>query len=152
MGKALESFGLQLGQSAAGGLLGIALGGIQNNQQYNLQERLQGLQIKGQKQMADYNLQKQLELWNATNYSAQVEQLKKAGLNPGMIYGMGGGGGSTTAAQPGNVSGGNASKADIQGIMMSAAQMGLMKAQKENIEADTNLNIVTGKQIGRAHV
>lgn len=137
MGKALESFGLQMGQAAGGGILGLMLGGLANKQQFNQAERLQGLQIKGQQQMADYNLQKQLELWNATNYKAQMEQLEKAGLNPGLIYGMSGGGGTTAAASPGQVTGQAAHKSDVMGIAMSAAQMGLLKAQKKNIEADT---------------
>lgn len=91
MGKILESFGMQVGQQATGGALGLLLGGLQNKQQYNQAERLQNLNIRGQQQMTDYNLKKQLELWEATGYGAQMRQLKEAGLNPGLLYGMGGG-------------------------------------------------------------
>ena len=34
-------------------------------------------------------------MWKDTNYSAQMEELKKAGLNPGLLYGMSGGGATT---------------------------------------------------------
>ena len=34
-----------------------------------------------------------------TNYPAQVEQMKLAGLNPALAYGMGGGGGVTNTSK-----------------------------------------------------
>ena len=39
----------------------------------------------------------QMQMWEDTNYAAQVEQLKKAGLSIGLMYGKGGAGGATTA-------------------------------------------------------
>ena len=35
--------------------------------------KLQNLEIKGSKELTDYNAAKQLEMWKATNYPAQVE-------------------------------------------------------------------------------
>lgn len=72
----------------------------------------------------------QMDMWNKTNYPAQVEQMKKAGLNPGLMYGMGGGGGATTGAGAANSGSVNVAPIDV-------ATFALMKAQKENIEADT---------------
>ena len=114
------------------------------------------------------------EMWEKTNYSAQKEQMKKAGLNPALMYGMSGGGGVTTG--PSNATAeGQAGNTNIGMGIQAVAQLELLKAQKENIEADTeakkvgaqktateipgvltenenNYIIVTGKQIGRAHV
>lgn len=135
----LANFGMQAAQQAAGGIMGIAFGAINDRRQLRQQEKLQALEISGQKAMTDYNMAKQLQMWKDTNYGAQMEQLQKAGLNPGLIYGMGGGGGQTTNIQPGRVTGGQAPTGGGEAIAMAntAAQLGLMRAQKENIEADT---------------
>jgi len=138
MGDRLKDFGYQ----AAGGILGAGLGLItgQYNREKQLeqQQKLQDMQIKGSKEMADYNMMKQLEMWKATNYSAQVEELKKAGLNPGMLYGMSGSGGTTTGSTGTGVSGGQATQEQglTQNISMGL-QLGLMKAQMENMNANT---------------
>lgn len=139
MGKALIDFGLQLGQQAAGGLMGMAFGGMNDRRQRRQQRKLMEMEIQGQKHMTDYNYGKQMQMWKDTNYSAQIEQLKLAGLNPALIYGMSGGGGATTNVETGRITGGQAAPGggEIVGMANSAAQLGLMRAQKENIEADT---------------
>lgn len=135
-----------LGMQAAGAALnagmGLALGAIQDQRQVHLQGRLQQMQIAGQKEMADYMGQKQLELWDKTNYSAQKEHMKKAGLNPALMYGMGGGGGATAAAASGNVSGGNASghSGEVAAMMGMGLQRELLEAQKKVLESQANLN------------
>lgn len=132
-----------LGQQAATGLLGAGMGLMlqrsNDRRQYNQQERLQGLQIRGNQQMMDYAYQKQMDMWNATNYAAQVAHMKAAGLSPGLIYGMKGGGGITTGSPAGNVQGANApvGGGEIPSMMGMGLQLQLLKAQKENIEADT---------------
>lgn len=151
MGNTLETFGLQLGQGAIGSILGLAMADENDRRQIRQQEKLQKLQIAGNKQMGDYNYKKQLEMWNATNYGPQMKQLEAAGLNPGLIYGMGGGGGQTTGGgYSGSVSGANAPSGggEAMGIGMAAAQMGLLQAQKKNIEADTQNKLaeIPGKE------
>lgn len=140
----------QLGQNAAGQAVsgGIALGlsrlgsRYDRKQQLRAQTQMMGLQMQGEKEMMEYQQQKQLEMWEKTGYSAQVEQMKKAGLNPALMYGMGGGGGQTIGGGVPQVSGGNAPYVDTttpaigMGLQMNA-QLQLMNAQKENIEADT---------------
>lgn len=153
----IAQLGQQMAQGAAGGILGMAFGGYNDARQLRQQEKLQRLQIEGQKQLTDYSYGKQLEMWKNTSYPAQVEMLKKAGLNPGLLYGMGGGGGTTTGAGGTTaVSGGNAPTGggELTGGMAMMLQARMMQAQIDNINADTankqaeNPNIPkTGKEI-----
>lgn len=135
-----QQLGLQMAQQATGGIIGLALGDINDKRQLRQQEKLQALQIAGQKDVTNYNYAKQLQMWKDTNYKAQVEQLKMAGLNPGLLYGMSGGGGQTTGSgSGGNVTGGNAPAGgrEVQDIMGLGIQYRLLEAQRKNIEADT---------------
>ena len=90
------------------------------------------------------NTQAQLDLWQKTNYPAQVEQLNKAGLNPALLYGKGGGGGGTTASA--NTVNNPAPTAqrpmEIQQLIGLVLQNELQQAQIKNINADTK-----GKEI-----
>lgn len=132
--------GMQMASQAASGIFGIALGDINDKRQLRQQKKLQALQIRGQQEMTNYNYAKQLEMWKATSYQAQIEQLRKAGLNPGLLYGMSGGGGQVTGSgSGGNVTGSNAPTGgrEVQDIMGMGIQYRLLEAQKANIEADT---------------
>lgn len=148
-----QKFGAQLiqnvGAQAAGGvvgqILGLATAGINDRRQIRQQQKLQDMQIRGQQQMLDYSKAKDLEMWRETSYPAQVEMLKKAGLNPGLMYGMGGGGGTTTGGSGPGVSGAQAPSGggEIMGMMsagmqaqMMAAQTDLMKANADKARAD----------------
>lgn len=124
-----------------GTIFGIAMGGYNDQRQYDQQARLQELQIKGQKEMQDYSMAKQYQMWLDTNYDAQVRELNKAGLNPGLLYGMKGGGGVTTGSPHGNVTGGQAPAGgrEIQDAIGMGIQMRLLQAQEQNIRADTEL-------------
>lgn len=132
----------QLGMQAAGqGLsagLGLLLQGQQDRRQLRQQEKLQNLQIKGDKQLTDYNFMKQMEMWRNTNYPAQMAMLKQAGLNPALMY-KGGGDGGTTAISQGSVTGANAPTGggEIQAMMAMGLTRQLQQAQIENIKAST---------------
>ena len=52
-------------------------------------------ELRGQKKALEQQNAAAMDIWEKTNYKAQMGQLEKAGLNPGLIYGMGGGGGGT---------------------------------------------------------
>lgn len=124
---------------AVGGILGMAFQGANDRRQIRQQQKLQDMQIAGSKALTDYNYAKQLQMWKDTNYSAQMDELKKAGLNPALLYGMSGGGGVTSGSGGGSVSGANAPVGGGEigmGIQM-AMQSKLMKAQIDNINADT---------------
>lgn len=123
----------------AGTIFGLALQDYNDQRQLSQQQKLQQLQIRGQKEMTDYNMSKQLQMWKDTNYPAQIEQLKEAGLNPALIYGTSGGGATTTGNANGNVSGAEAPRGgqEIIAEQGMAMQLALQKAQIANINADT---------------
>lgn len=119
--------------------MGLLLNGYENRNQLDQQGKLQQQQMEGQKEMTKYNEGVQMDLWNKTNYPAQVEQMNKAGLNPGLLYHGTGGGGATTNIAAGNVATTqpHAASASIGMGMQMASQMALINAQTENVKADT---------------
>lgn len=115
----------------------LLTGDINQRRQLEQQEEFMRMQRQNDMQMSEYNFQKQLELWEKTGYGPQMEQMKKAGLNPALMYKGAGPGGSTAAATVA----GSAPKADGNYVQAPNLAMGmelaLLKAQKDNIEADT---------------
>lgn len=140
MGNRLEEFGMQQAQNAAGGVMGMIMGGWNDSRQRDQQQKLQDMQIAGQKEMAEFNRKQQMKMWEDTNYFAQIQQLNKAGLNPGLIYGMSGGGGATTGGAGGAGPTGAQAPAgggEMQAMMGMGIQSALLDAQRRNIEANT---------------
>jgi hypothetical protein len=152
-------FGLELAKASAGqaasGIIGEGLGLItqpfKNRQQLKQAGKLQELQIKGSKEMTDYNMSKQLQMWKDTSYGAQVEQMNKAGINPALMYGMGGGGGQTAGSGGSSVSGQTAGTAQKssggEGMGLMLGQMGLMEADRKVKEADARLKNVEADKL-----
>jgi len=144
--------------------LGDVLGGVsgvvqslsnnyQAKKQFENQKKLMDLQQQNQMELnknqeeAQMRLNEQgqglqLDTWNKTNAGAQRKHLEDAGLSVGLMYGKGGAGGATTGSQGGgSAQGGSAASGSAAlgksmdiGSMMQAA---MMKAQIENINADT---------------
>jgi len=153
-------------QGLPGAIFGLAMGGINDRRQVSQQHRLTDIQIEAEKNLTDYNMQKQLQMWKDTSYGAQMEQLQKAGLNPGLIYGMGGGGGQTTGNTSANATAATAQQnpGEVQQMMGMGLQAGMMQAQidlmkaearKANTEADYTAGAKTGEttaQIGNINV
>jgi hypothetical protein len=147
------SAGMGLAGQAIGAGAGYALGkktGKDNDKrQLAMEGKLQNMQAQKNKEMALYNQQMGMKTWDETNYSAQRKQLEKAGLNAGLLYGMGGGSGGTYAQ--GNASGVGASSAPsgggelMSGVgmgmgvsnMTTPAQLQLMQAQSTNTDVDS---------------
>lgn len=129
----------QAGKAIGGGILGMATGAWQDQRQLKQQERLQRLQIEGQKELGEFNKGLALEMWNDTNYEAQRKHMQNAGLNVGLMYGGSGAGGTTANVAAGNTSGGNAAggSGEVGMGMQIALQNALQKAQIENIKANT---------------
>ena len=112
--------------------------------QYFQQLKLNNMSQIFNKDMYNYQMNKQFEMWENTNYSAQVEQLKKAGLNPALLYGKGGGMGATTgSATAGNFQSHAGTDTDRMGITLQRVSQGmnmaLLASQKANMDADTRL-------------
>lgn len=110
------------------------------------------------RELAEYAYSKDLEMWNKTNEynlpSSQMARLKEAGLNPNLIYGSGGA--TTQAAQMPKY---NAPTMNynykpavdplqalgaFQNIALQNAQLDNMKAQRDNVEADTAIKLSEG--------
>lgn len=107
------------------------------------QQELTNQQIAGSKEMLKAQEEKEMRMWQNTNASAQVGELKKAGLSTGLMYGGGGGGGGTVGGGGGAISGGMAANDAQTGAlnldrMMGLANIELMQAQakKTNVEAE----------------
>lgn len=151
----VNQFGVGMGQGASGGIMGMALGGVNGlmqgvndemamNAQYFQQARLNQLSEKYNLRMLDAQSKKNYEMWLKTNYPAQVEQMRLAGLNPALMYGKGGGMG----ANVGNATGGHydaKAGSDVERMQLGlqrqsqAMNMSLLNSQKANIDADTKL-------------
>lgn len=161
MSTFIEGLGQAAATQASNGIVGTALGlitgGMNDSRQIRQQKKLNELQLDANKNMAMFNYDQQMKMWEATNYSAQREQLEKAGLNPGLLYGMGGGGGATTNAAQGQGTGGSQAPAgggEQIAMMQQGMQMQLMQAQKANIEADTQNKLadIPNKQLTGANI
>lgn len=119
--------------------LGMALKNTQRKQNVSDQKELMKTQQENQMALNRQGQEIAQENWDYTNAENQVKHYEKAGLNVGLMYGGGGQGGTLGSASGGSASGGQAQRSDIDtsAMGMQIQQMALLKAQKENIEADT---------------
>lgn len=160
-----------MGQSAAGQLamaaapgvigqitgtaIGMATAGWNDRRQLRQQGKLNEQELQMQNRMAELNYARQLRMWEETGYGAQMEQMKKAGLNPALMYGMGGGGAQTVGASGPSASAPDAPKGggEIQGMATLGMQLGLesrrQQAEIELLRAETNkTNVEAEKTAG----
>lgn len=87
---------------------------------------------------ADNALKRQYQLYNdLQSPQAMVQQLKKAGLNPALMYSMGGAGGHVSSAPQGGASSGSGAGNQL-GLQNLFSVDPLTMAQIENINADTD--------------
>lgn len=133
----MSQFTDNIGMQAAGGILGMITGGQQDKRNYDMANRVGRLNNILGMEMGNYNFQKQLEMWERTGPVGQMEQLKKAGLNPALMYGKSGPGGMLAA--PGTAGHASANTGDYTREMGMGMQLatGLQQAQIENLKADT---------------
>lgn len=134
--------GMMIAQAGTNAVLGIANNAMQMGQQ----KKLMALQDQYNSAATARNYDWQMKMWRDTNYSAQMEEIKKAGLNPALLYKNGGQGGSTNVATVSNNAPQADSKAfapmDLAGIM----QLKLLEAQEENIKADTKNKLANAQK------
>lgn len=111
----------------------------------------QKLANKSAKELAEYQFDKNLEMWNMTNdynspYS-QMERLRYAGLNPNLVYGSGNVGGNAASTppsyeRPNVIPEDGMSQYIFQGIQASMDnQMRMMDLDSRirNVDADTDI-------------
>ena len=121
----------------------MATGGIQARNNRKAQIEAMNHQAELNRSQAMFNKELQMQLWEETNYKAQVEQARKAGLNPAMLYSNGGSGGTTASAEAGAVGLPNMQEKNygIEGVMaglqlqQAKYQTELMKAQSRDLNA-----------------
>ena len=94
------------GINQAGQMIGNAVG---NKMQRSQNKKLLQQQYEYNKKWGKFQNQMALDMWHATNYSAQVKELDKAGLNRGLMYEGSGPGGALAQQPSGGASGASAS-------------------------------------------
>jgi len=125
-----------------GAVLGMMGGMYGATNQHRRQKALMGTQYQHQRMLNQQGHELQHEMWKKTNYPAQVRMMKEAGLNPALMYGSAGQGGSTGSQGGGSASGGQASPfnpMDVSNMMKLKAETELLNAQKDNVDKDTEL-------------
>ena len=133
------TLGMQAGSSAINAGMGLLLEGHNDRRQLRQQQKLNEQQLQFDKQKIDYQQEAAYKMWERTNYGEQVEQLKKANLSPGMMYGHSGAGGAITGSPSGSTNAPNAPAGarEIMDLQLLQTQKELMEAQARNLDADT---------------
>lgn len=152
MSGAAGSFGGAVGGTVMNWLDEALFGKKRRRQQIEQQQKLTNIQIAANKELADYGMGISKEMFEHTGYAAQRRQMEEAGLNPALMYGQAGAGGSTMAIGAGNASGSQASDemaqkqaaTQMQGMAlqgaMIASQIEVNKAQANKLNADAALS------------
>lgn len=134
----------------SGGIVGTIFGKANDRRQLRQQQKLNDMQMQGNMQMMKFGKDLDYEMWKKTGFTGQMEQIKEAGLSPGLIYGMGGASGTTTGGNAPGVSGGNAPSGGGENVAMAGQmqQLALLDAQRRNLDANTNLTNKTADNKG----
>lgn len=132
-------------EAAAGAAQGVATGAvgalIGNSMQKNAEKR----QVKYSKDMAKFMHDLEMKKWRDTNYSAQMNEMRKAGLSAGMMYGgVGGASMVSSTSSPGNSintgTGGEAANSIVNAMslakLQSEIELNKSQANKNNADAD----------------
>lgn len=134
-----------------GDLFTFGVGQIMNqvtqDKQFANENYMMDKQAEHNKNLAKYSQELQKEMWNYTNYENQRKHMETAGLNPALMYGMSGGGGSTTgSASAGGVSnpGSQAVGMGLQAAMIaSQIRLNESEASKNDAEAKKTSGVDT---------
>lgn len=136
--------------SAGAGLAGNALGMFDiggnrmRRKQIKQQQKLTDIQVAANKELADYGMGISKEMFEYTGYGAQRRQMEEAGLNPALMYGRAGAGGTTASAGAGSASGGLASdEASLKQAQMAQQGMALQLAK---LGSEIAVNKATAKE------
>lgn len=127
--------------SAANYYIGKATGANQGmaNDQIEQQKKLTSIQEGANARAARNSLELQKEMIDYTNPSMTMKRLEDAGLNPALMYGQGGAGGTTTgSAGQSGVAGGTAS--DEASRKMTSIQQQGMALQMAKLQSEIDVN------------
>ena len=151
--------GANLAEITAKGLAGTVFNGIFGNKnRLEDQEELMrkaweyekagmGLQYNYGQQAADAEYKRNLQMWKDTNFGAQRNEMEKAGLSVGLMYGNGGGQAASTAG--GTATQPSAPKTNPIEVGLQQQALGL---QLKQIEAQNKLaNAETAKTLAEAN-
>lgn len=140
------------GLGLLGGLFKRNNNGLKNQQKlmqqaWEYEKEGMGLQYNYGQQSADAEYKRNLQMWKDTNFRAQRDEMEKAGLSVGLMYGNGGGTAASTsggtATQP------SAPKTNPVEVALQQESMGL---QLKQIEAQNRLaNAEATKTIAEAN-
>jgi hypothetical protein len=106
-----------------GALMGALNANSASSQSWQRTHQLMDIQAELNRKNAKFNTAQAKEMWNYTNFENQMEHIKDAGLSPGLIYGMGGQGGSTQGA--GTASGVGLPQDQSVGMGLRAQEIGV---------------------------
>lgn len=121
--------------SVFGAGLNAAMSAGAANEQWGNQLKLMEIQNRYNEQMAKNNQQRNKDLWDYTNYENQKKHMKAAGLNPALIYGIGGGGGVSASGAQGQ----GVTQPTDRSVEMGLKQQGL-GLQLASIASQVELN------------
>lgn len=149
----MKELGMAIG-TAAGSIFGSLMGNKMQQEQFGNQLTLMKKQHEYNEASANTAQARAYEMWEKTNYAAQIEQMKKAGLSPGLMYGQGGAGGGTVSgaqgqgtSQPTDRSIEMKLKGQEMGLQLAnlASQIKLNESQanKNNVEANKTEGVDT---------
>ena len=140
------------GLGLLGGLFKKNNNGLKNQQKlmqqaWEYEKEGMGLQYNYGQQAADAEYKRNLQMWKDTNFGAQRNEMEKAGLSVGLMYGNGGGSAASTAG--GTATQPNAPKTNPVEVALQQESMGL---QLKQIEAQNRLaNAQATKAIAEAN-
>ena len=96
----MKELGMAIG-TAAGSIFGSLMGNKMQQDQFGNQLTIMKKQHEYNEASANAAQERAYEMWEKTNYAAQIEQMKKAGLSPALMYGQAGAGGGTVSGAQG---------------------------------------------------
>lgn len=147
--------------SKVGGTVGQVIGGINavkglftnqrkaeeraDQRQINQQGKLNDVNAKTSKELADYEQNLKLQMWKDTNYGEQMKQAGMAGLSKVAVLGGSGTGTQGASVGTSGIGGGASGGAQNQ---MAGIESDLAKAQTANLMANTGKTIAETKKIG----
>ena len=96
-----------------------------------------GLQYNYGRQAADAEYRRNLQMWKDTNFGAQRNEIEKAGLSVGLMYGNGGSGAGSTSTAGGQATQPSGPTSNPVGMALQYKQI---EQQDAAIKSQTMLN------------